>query len=207
LEVRVPDLQSSSGPPSSAFPSSGFPSGSGPNGFDFGLSSQKTGLGYGLLGDLSTLKASMGDQNCDDCPPDEPCPSCQGAGPAPADGQGQIIKAQAPFPLPGLIPPPPVGLLPPSPSGPVVIGRPNDWWNWTPGEVGDWIKGWVHAQPSQEVEEMCWEQYERDTINCNIKKAYAGAAAAQVCHAQAAKAYADCRRKGRKSDIPRYDRN
>jgi hypothetical protein len=97
--------------------------------------------------------------------------------------------------------------LPKSPSDNVIIGRPNDWWNWTPGEVGDWIKGWVHAQPSQDVEEMCWEQYELDTINCNLKKAYAGAAAARACHEQAAAAYADCRKKGKKSDIPRFDRN
>jgi hypothetical protein len=29
----------------------------GPNGFDFGLSEPKTGLGPGLLGDLKTLRA------------------------------------------------------------------------------------------------------------------------------------------------------
>jgi hypothetical protein len=54
---------------------------------------------------------------------------------------------------------------------------------------------------------MCEEQYARDTINCNVKKAYAGADAARVCHEQAAAAYADCLKKGKKSDIPRYDRN
>jgi hypothetical protein len=54
---------------------------------------------------------------------------------------------------------------------------------------------------------MCEEQYARDTINYNLKKAYAGANAARVCHEQAAKAYADCLKNGKKSDIPRYDRN
>ena len=46
-----------------------------------------------------------------------------------------------------------------------------------------------------------------DTIDCKLKKAYAGSAAARVCYEQAAAAYADCKKQGKQSDVPRYDRN
>jgi hypothetical protein len=172
------------------------------NGFDFGISQPKTGLGYGLLGDARSPQQS---QTCTDCPPSGPCPNCSDD--SDADAQGQIIKVQAPalMPMPGMAPPP-IGLLPQQPPGHVVIGDPNAWWNWTPYEIEGWINGSAHARPSQDVEEMCWEQYEIDTINCNIKKAYAGAAAARACHEQATARYADCRRQSKKSDIPAFDR-
>jgi hypothetical protein len=118
----------------------------------------------------------------------------------------QIIDAQYPIPVPWLAPPPPI---PPSqaPSGPPIIGNPNAFWNDDIRNLPDRFRNWVETRPSVAVEEMCEEQYALDTINCNLKKAYAGSAAAQTCHEQAAKAYADCLRKGKKSDIPRYDFN
>jgi len=112
----------------------------GPNGFDFGMSDPKTGLGYGLLGDAQTIRAIAARAGCDNCPPDAPCPSCQGAQADGGSDQGQFIKTQVPIPAPGFFPPP-IATTPQHPPGSIIIGDPNAWWNWTPGELLDWLNG------------------------------------------------------------------
>lgn len=188
----------------SSQPNSRFSLNFGNSGFDFGWSGQKTGQGYGLLGDARSIRASL---VCDDCPPDAPCPACEASAQSHSGGDGaQIIPAQYPIPIPGLIPPV-VGAVPQQPSRPPIVGDPSAWWNKGDADVGDWLRGWAPARPSEDVEKMCWEEYMLDPINCNLKKAYAGADAAHVCHEQAAKAYSDCRKSGKKSDISRFDKN
>lgn len=137
--------------------------GGGSNGFDFGMSQPKTGFGYGLLGDTRTLQQS---QACLDCPPSDPCPNCSGD--SDSNPRGQIIKVQAPMPmpLPGMTPPP-IGLLPQKPPGHVVIGDPNAWWNWTPGEVGDWARGVFEARrPTKNVDQICEDLLFADFRRC-----------------------------------------
>jgi len=182
----------------------------GPNGFDFGMSDPKTGLGYGLLGDTRTLRANMGAPGCDDCPAEEPCPSCQGAQQASAD-QGQIIKTQVPIPVPGLFPPP-VGLWPQQPSKPVIVGDPNAWWNWTPDEVGDWLGGILEARPSKEIAAKCEAQFESDKAQCeDIKRKAEQAAGPQAgsreweeCHKTAMTRYGECRAKNGRTTTQPY---
>ena len=185
--------------PSSLF---GFGTDPGANGLDFGMSQPKARGRYGLLGDVHS---HLNGQTCADCPPSAPCPNC--VDDTDVDPKGQIIKVQMamPMPMPGAAPPP-IGLLPRVPNN-LEIGPPDAWWNWTPWDIQNWLNGTSQSKATKEVEEMCEEQYAKDTINCNLKKAYAGTRAAQTCHEQAAGAYADCLKKGKKSDIPRYDRS
>jgi hypothetical protein len=155
----------------------GFSAYPGANGFDFGLSQPKTGLGYGLLGDSRSLASG---QSCADCTPSDPCLNCSstdvasfddavlhGDPRAPAGSQGQIVKTQAPaMPFPGWLPPPIPG-FPQQPSHPIVIGRPTDWWNWTPGEVADWARGISESRrPSPAVEKKCDEQLDAEYRRC-----------------------------------------
>ncbi len=187
----------------------------GPNGFDFGLSAPKTGLGPGVLGDLKTLQAlhaQMGEQNCDDCPPDEPCPNCRAAAPGMGSNSGQIIKTQVPIPLPGLFPPPPIGLLPSQPRGPIIVGDPNAWWNRSPGEIADWAWGVVEARPSKEIAAKCEAQLEREKARCEElrqraeQKAgpQAGYREEQECNKTAMTRYGECRSKNGKTTTQEY---
>ena len=176
-----------------------------PSGFDFGMSQPAAGLGYGLLGNVSALVPTS---SCADCQQgDQACAQCDASSTADDDdgSDGHVIKAQYPIPVPGLLPPP-FPTQPGSSTG-ATAGNPSAWWNDDvrnlPGRFGNWVQS--HVSP--EVEEVCWERYMLDTIDCNLKKAYAGADAARTCHEQAAAAYSDCKKKGRQSDIPRYDRN
>lgn len=183
----------------------------GPNGFDFGMSDPKTGLGYGLLGDTQTLRAIAAQAGCDNCPPEQPCPSCQDAQPDSGSDQGQIIKTQFPIPAPGLIPPP-IGLWPQQPSKPVIIGDPNAWWNWTPGEVEDWIQGIFEARPSKEVTAKCEAQFENDKARCEgIKQRAQQAAGPQAgsrewaeCNKTAMTRYGECRTKNGQTTTQPY---
>jgi hypothetical protein len=184
----------------------------GPNGFDFGLSTPKTGLGYGLFGDIRRLRTQMGSHDCGDCAPEAPCTSCQEAELGLGSEQGQIIKTQVPIPVPGLFPSPPIGLLPSPPSRPIVIGDPNAWWNWTPGEIADWAVGVVEARPSKEVTAECEAQFEQDKVRCEelrkkaeqIAGAQAGYREWQECHKTAMTRYGECRSKNGKALSPPY---
>jgi hypothetical protein len=209
----LPEPQFSSPSPSSPFLDFNLSSPYGPNGFDFGLSDAKTGLGYGVLGDLKSLQAAASARDCDDCPPEEPCPSCSGAQSADGDGQGQIIKAQFPIPLPGMIPPPYLPPTTPASPGSIIIGDPNAWWNWTPGDVADHIRGVFEARPaSNAVQRICDEQQHADYRECiDISRhatasagPEAGARELESCRQHSEQKYSDCLKKKGKPDMQAY---
>lgn len=189
----MPAQQSSNVGPISP-PSSGFSPSIWGGGFDFGLAQPKSGLGYGLLGDTRTLG---GGQTCDECPPDAPCPTCDGADAEPSDGRdGQIIRTQAAIPAPGWFLPPPLIGTQPQPSSPPMIGDPNAWWNKGDADVADWIRSWTRSPPSEDVEQECEEQLFKDEIYCKIVGATRSKQEAEACYRQAMQRYGECRKNG-----------
>jgi len=173
------------------------------NGFDFGMSQPRTGLGYGLLGNTQSLAAQ---QPCDDCLPGATCSGgCDG-------NQGQTIKTQGPRSFPGLLPPPPVGLQPSRPPDNIIIGDPNAWWNWTPGEIWDWFRGAEARRPDPAVERACEDQVNADKSRCYAlaRKATAeagrerGARELDSCIRTAEQRYGNCLKNKGKTTIPEY---
>jgi hypothetical protein len=162
---------------------------SGANGFDFGLSQPKTGLGYGLLGDTRSLG---GRQPCADCARGDPCPNCpDDSAHSDADSgidtdQGQIIKTQVPIPVPGLFPPP-IVTTPSQPSRPPIIGDPNAFWNRPLDDLFSWA-----GRPTEEQRAKCQDEYDTDMIDCKTVYAVKGSRQGKACEDRAFNKYVDC---------------
>ena len=171
--------------PSSSFDFTAYP---GANGFDFGLSQPKTGLGYGLLGDARSL---ANDQTCANCPPSDPCPHCSDDGAdfdagADVNARGQIIKAQYPIPAPGLFPPP-IVTTPSQPARPPIIGDPNAFWNRPLDDLFSWA-----SRPTEEQRARCQDEYDTDMIDCKTVYAVKGSRHGKACEQRAFDKYVDC---------------
>jgi hypothetical protein len=154
------------------------------NGFDFGLSRPKTGLGYGLLGDTRSLADG---QDCADCGVSDLCPNCSGEdADSGIDADAQIIKTQIPIPAPGLFPPP-IVTTPSQPSRPPIIGDPNAFWNRPLDDLFSWA-----GRPTEEQRAKCVDEYDTDMIDCKTVYAVKGSRQGKACEQRAFDKYVDC---------------
>jgi hypothetical protein len=173
----------------------------GANGFDFGLSQPRTGLGYGLLGDTRSLTSIPA---CADCPPTASCPNCSDDGAASAqagvgaDAQGQIIKTQVPIPAPDLFPPP-IVTTPSQPARPPIIGDPHAWWNQPLDDFFSWA-----GRPTEEQRQQCQDEYDTDMIDCKTVYAVKGSRHGKACEQRAFDKYVDCVHNGGQKGIQPY---
>ena len=178
VEQDLMDSEAAAQPPTT-FGFSAYPRA---NGFDFGLSQPKTGLGYGLLGDTGSL---AGGQDCADCKRSDPCPNCSGAD-ASSSPQGRIIKTQVPIPAPGLFPPP-IVTTPSQPSRPPIVGDPNAFWNRPLDDLFSWA-----GRPTEEQRARCLDEYGTDMIDCKTVYAVKGKRQGKACEERAFAKYVDC---------------
>jgi hypothetical protein len=154
-----------------------------PSGFDFGMSQPKTGLGYGLLGDTSSLASS---ESCTDCAPTDPCTNCTASDDG--DDQGRIVKTQAiPMPPPSFFPPMPPMTTPAHPAEPPIIGDPNAWWNRPLDDNFSWA-----GCPTEEQRQARQDVYDTDMIDCKTVYAVKGARHGKACEQRAFDKYVDC---------------
>jgi hypothetical protein len=174
----------------------------GPNGFDFGLSDHRFGLGPGLLGDFS--KPTGG--GCRPCQAGQECSSCSGVNGA----NGQVIDVQFPVPAPGLFPPLPPS-QPPKPGKPPIIGDPHAWWNWGDADLSNWLRGDSNSvRTPPEVMEACQKQHQIDEINCMTLGAMRRDwLAEKACREQAMTRFGECIKNGgvEGTKSPPHERN